>query len=403
MEYSTLTPWQELSETGVIYERESLYDHFQEVPDTRAARGKRYSLVTLLVLIFLAKLCRQDTPVEVADWCANHAAELQGLLKLERSWMPHHNTIRRVFQDILAEDEFERLASEYSRSQQEPGREMEVLSMDGKRLRGTSRTAEEAGDHVLSVYDGQRQCVLAQAAVDNKENEISAAPQVLKKLNLRQKVVIGDALHTQRRVSQQIVEAGGDYLWPVKENQPQTYTAIQLLFAEQKPSPGFGKVATDFQQVEKVNKGHGRLEKRRLTSSALLNDYLDWPGLAQVYRLERKFTWLRQGQVVKTSRQVEYGITSLSRSKANAARLLAMRRQYWRIETGLHYRRDVTFREDRTRMTVGAAGKILAMVHNLVIWLLKKAGFDNAARGRRWFAGHLKEAFALLTTAPTRL
>ena len=403
MEYSTLAPWQELSETGVIYEPESLYDHFQEVPDTRADRGKRYSLVTLLVLIFLAKLCRQDTPVEIADWCANHAAELQRLLKLERSWMPHHNTIRRVFQDILAEDEFERLASEYSRSQQEPGREMEVLSIDGKRLRGTSRTAEEPSDHMLSVYDGQKQCVLAQAAVDCKENEISVAPEVLKTLNLRQKVVIGDALHTQRKISQQIVEAGGDYLWPVKENQPQTYTAIQLLFAEQKPRPGFGKVATDFQQAEKVNKGHGRIEKRRLTSSAMLNDYLDWPGLAQVYRLERKFTWLRQGQVVKTSQEVEYGITSLPRHKANAAQLLAMRRQYWRIETGLHYRRDVTFREDRTRMTIAAAGKILAMIHNLVIWLLKKAGFDNAARGRRWFAGHLKEAFALLTTAPTRL
>jgi len=403
MEYSTLAAWQELSETGVIYERESLYDHFEQVPDPRADRGKRYSLVTLLVLIFLAKLCRQDTPVEIADWCANQAAELQNLLKLERSWMPHHNTIRRVFQDILAEDEFERLASEYSRSPQEPGTEIEVLAMDGKCLRGTRRTPEEPGDYLLSVYDSQRQCVLAQAAVDSKENEISAAPRVLKKLDLRQKVVVGDALHTQRRISEQIVAAGGDYLWPVKENQPQTYTAIQLLFVEQKPSPGFGKVATDFQQVEKVNKGHGRIEKRRLTCSALLNDYLDWPGLAQVYRLERKFTWLRQGQVVKTSQEVEYGITSLPRRKANAARLLAMRRQYWRIETGLHYRRDVTFREDATRMTIGAAGKILAMIHNLVLWLLKRAGFDNAARGRRWFAGHLKDAFTLLTTAPVRL
>ena len=403
MEYSTLAPWQELSETGVIYEQESLYAHFLQVPDPRADRGKRYSLETLLVLIFLAKLCRQDTPVEIADWCANHAGELQRLLKLERSWMPHHNTIRRVFQDILAEDEFERMASEYSRSQQASRGEIAVLSMDGKRLRGTSRTPEEPGDHMLSVYDGRRRCVLAQAAVDRKENEISVAPEVLKRLNLRQKVVIGDALHTQRKVSEQIVEAGGDYLWPVKENQPQTYTAVQLLFAEQKPSPGFGKVATDFQQVEKVNKGHGRIEKRRLTSSAMLNDYLDWPGLAQVYRLERKFTWLRQGQVVKTSQEVEYGITSLPRHKASAARLLAMRRQYWRIETGLHYRPDVTFREDATRMTVGGAGKILAMIHNLVIWLLKKAGFDNAARGRRWFAGHLKEAFALLTTAPARL
>lgn len=403
MEYSTLAPWQELSETGVIFENESLYDYFEKVPDPRADRGKRYSLVTLLVLIFLAKLCRQDTPVEIADWCANHAVELSRLLKLKRSWMPHHNTIRRVFQNIVAEEHFEHLASEYSCRQQGPGKELAVLCMDGKRLRGTSRTPEGPGDHLLSVYDGQGQCVLAQAAVDSKENEISTAPQVLKKLDLGQKVVIGDAMHTQRKVSKQIVKAGGDYLWPVKENQPQTYTAIQQLFTEQNPSPGFGKAQTDFQRSEKVNKGHGRIEKRSLTSSALLNDYLDWPGVAQVYRLERKFTWLRQGQVIKTSRKVEYGMTSLPRYKANAARLLNMRRQYWQIETGLHYRRDVTFREDATRMTIGAAGKILAMIHNLVIWLLKLAGFKNAAKGRRWFAGHLEEAFALLTTAPARL
>ena len=403
MEYSTLAPWQELSETGVLFESESLYDYFQKVPDPRADRGKRYSLVTLLVLIFLAKLCRQDSPVEIADWCANHAAELQSLLKLERSWMPHHNTIRRVFQKIVSEEEFDQLAREYSQSEPAKEAELEVLSLDGKRLRGTIRADGERADHLLSVYDGKRRCVLAQVAVDSKENEITVAPQALQQVKIAQKVVVGDALHTQRGISEQIVAAGGHYLWPVKENQPHTYAAIQQLFAAQKTTPGFGRVRTDFQQARTVNKGHGRIEVRSLTSSALLNDYLDWPGLSQVYRLERKFTWLRQGEVIKTSREVEYGITSLPRHKAKAAKLLEIRRNYWRIETGLHYRRDVTFREDATRMTVGAAGKILAMIHNLVIWLLKRAGFENAAAGRRWFAGHLQDAFSLLTTAPARL
>jgi predicted transposase YbfD/YdcC len=402
MEYSTLERWEGITETGVIYQLGSLYDRFQNLTDPRKSRGKRYSLLTLLVLIFLAKLCRQDSPVEIADWCANHAGELQNLLQLERAWMPHHNTIRRVFQNIVAEEEFDQLAREYSQSGQEETAG-EVLSLDGKRLRGTYRAAGERADHMLSVYDGKRQRVLAQVAVASKENEIGAAPQVLKQVNLSQKVVTGDALHTQRGISEQIITAQGDFLWPVKENQPQMYAAIEQLFAPQKTSPGFGKIRTDFQHAQKVNKGHGRLEKRSITTSAMLNEYLAWPGLAQVYRLERIFTWLRQGAIIKTSREVEYGITSLPRKRANAAKLLEIRRKYWRIETGLHYRRDVTFREDATRMTIGAAGKILAMIHNLVLMLIKRAGFNNAAKGRRWFAGHLQNAFSLLTSSPARL
>jgi hypothetical protein len=157
---------------------------------------------------------------------------------------------------------------------------------------------------------------------------------------------------------------------------------------------------TDFHQAQTRNRGHGRLEVRTLQTSEMLNDYLDWPGLTQVYRLERTFHWVRQGQIYKTSTEVEFGITSLTRPVAPPARVLAIRRQHWLIETGLHYRRDVTFHEDATRMTIGPAGRILAIIHNLVLGLLKSAGFTNAAQGRRWFAGHLPQALALLIAAP---
>jgi predicted transposase YbfD/YdcC len=350
-----------------------------------------------MVLIFLAKLCNQDTPVAIADWAKNHAEELAKLLKLRRSWMPHHNTYRRMFQDIISEAEFEQLMQEYH--QRQAGESGETLAMDGKTLRGTRVADQERGEHVLSVYDGQNQRVVAQEAVDSKENEIVAAPKALERLPLAGKIVTGDAMHTQRAISAHIVERGGDYLWPVKENQERLYQDIQRLFAPDKPKPGFGKIATDFQSAQKVNCGHGRIEKRTIQTSAMLNDYLDWPGVGQVYRLERKFTWMRRGKVYKTSCEVEFGITSLSREKASPEKVLAVRRKHWLIETGLHYRRDVTFHEDAIRMTKGAAGRILAIVHNLVLALLKTAGFTNAAHGRRWFAGHLQEAFALLIAA----
>src|SRR3990170_911939 len=333
---------------------------------------------------------------EIADWAKNHSEELAHLLKLKRSWMPHHNSIRRVFQDVLDEAEFDHMAQEYS--QQEQTGKGEVLSMDGKALRGTRIAGQEGSNYVLSIYNVAEQQVVAQAAVDSKENEIVAAPRALEQVCLAGKIVTGDALHTQRAISAQIVERGGHYLWPVKENQPRLYEDIQRLFAPDKPKPGFGKITTDFLSASKTNYGHGRLEKRTIQTSAMLNDYVDWPEVGQVYRLERKFDWVRQGKVYKTSSEIEYGITSLSRDQASPAKVLRIRRQHWLIETGLHYRRDVTFHEDATRMTIAAAGRILATVHNLVLGLIKRAGYINAAQARRYFEGHIAEAFALLIT-----
>lgn len=392
MEYSTLEAWQGESENGIIYKIGSLYNRFEQISDPRKSQGKRYSLVNLLVLIFLAKMSGQDKPVEIADWAKNHADELVKILKLKRNWMPHHNTYRRVFQEVISETEFKAMMERYH--QQEASGE--VLGMDGKALRGTRMAGQERSDYVLSIYDGQNQRVLAQETIEEKENEIVAAPKVLGRVKLAGKVVTADAMHTQRATSAYIVEENGDYLWPVKENQERLYQDIHHLFAPDQPKPGFGKIQTDFQCAEKVTCGHGRIEKRLIRTSSMLNDYLDWPGVEQVYYLERQFTWMRQGQAYKTSREVEVGITSLPREEAPPEKVLALRRQHWQIETGLHYRRDVTFHEDATRTTIDNAGSILSIVHNLVIALIKKAGFNNCARGRRWFAGHIQEAFNLL-------
>jgi predicted transposase YbfD/YdcC len=395
MEYNRAAPEPEGIDAGLRYVLGSLYDRFQGLSDPRKAKGKRYSLLTLLVVIFLAKLSGQDKPGEIADWARNHAGTLAGLLHLGRVWMPHHNTIRRVFQVIVSEAEFERLLEAYH---QPPGAQLgELLALDGKALKGTRRGVEDRCEYVVSVYDGQSQRVLVQEVVETKENEMVAAPQALARVPLAGKIVTGDAIHAQRGLSAYIVAQGGDYLWPVKANQPQMYQAMEQLFASQQPIPGWGQIPTDFQTAHTTNRGHGRLEVRTLHTSEMLNDYLDWPAVGQVYQLKRQFSWVRQGRVYKTSAEVEWGVTSLTRRLASPERLLALRRGHWLIETGLHYRRDVTFHEDATRMTLGPAGRILSIIHDLVLGLLKTAGFTNAAQGRRWFAGHLPEAFALLT------
>lgn len=103
----------------------------------------------------------------------------------------------------------------------------------------------------------------------------------------------------------------------------------------------------DFKSAQTNEKQAGRIETRQITVSSLMNDYLDWPCLGQVFKLERRFTTLATSEVKTEAR---YGITSLTHQKTNPENLLAIVRSEWEIENGLHYRRDVTFQEDQTRM-----------------------------------------------------
>jgi predicted transposase YbfD/YdcC len=398
MQYSTAKLEREINAGGMEFDKGSVYDHFCQLTDLRGAHGKRYELEGVLTIVVLAKLCGEDKPLGMAEWAKHRKEELVKLLCLNWRSMPHHNTYRRILAYKVYEEEVERVVGAYNQC----GEHGDVYAMDGKARRGMRKKDAEGQEYGLSVYDVAQAKVLSQVEVGRKENEIVKAPQAIKLAHISQKVVTGDAMHTQRGLAAQILEAQADYVFPVKENQPQLYKNIQALFAPEYPRPGFGKIQTDFITAQKVNKGHGRIESRTITTSEMLNPYAAWPGLAQVYRLERQFHWLRNGRCYHTSCEVEFGITSLSRQTASPLRLLNIRKAHWGIETGLHYRRDVTLREDATRMTVGNTGKVIASINNLILALIRQAGFHNAAQARRWFAAHLSAAVALLTTPSSR-
>lgn len=393
MQYSTARIEREISVSGIEFDPESVYDRLCKLSDLRGVHGKRYRLETVLMLVVLAKLCGEDKPLGIAEWAKHRQEELVKLLCLSRPSLPSHHTYRRILAHKIYAEEVERLVREYNPQ----GNHGDVYALDGKAVRGMRKKDEEGNEYLLSVFDVEQAKVMSQVAVGRKENEITKAPQALKMVKIAQKVITGDALHTQRGLAAQILEAHGDYVFPVKENQPQLYKNLQSLFAPEYPQPGFGKIQTDFLSVQKVNKGHGRIETRTLTTSERLNAYAAWPGLAQVYRLERQFQWRRNGRCYHISCEVEFGITSLTRTEASPARLLQTRRTHWGIETGLHYRRDVTLQEDATRMTLGHMGKVMASINNLVLALIRQAKFHNAAQARRWFTAHLSKAFALLT------
>lgn len=394
MQYSIRKIEREISENGIEFDLGSVYARLGKLTDIRKAKGKRYKLITILMIILMAKLCGENTAMEIADWAKNRLEELVKLLCLERRAMPNHNTYRRILAYVIYQEEMERLVGEHNQQ----GEHGEIYALDGKAIRGMRKKDDPVPEYVLSVYDVKQGKVMSQVEVGRKENEISKAPEALKLVKISQKVVTADALHTQKRLSMQILDGQADFVFPVKENQGRLYKSIQELFAPEHPKPGFGKIQTDFRVSKKVNKGHGRLEVRTLQTSEMLNSYSGWPGLAQVYRLKREIQWWRSGKCYRTSCEVEFGITSLTRKQASPSRLLEIRRAHWGIETGLHYRRDVTLKEDTTRMTMGDTGKVMASINNLVLALIRLAKFYNAAQARRWFAANLSRSFTLLTS-----
>jgi predicted transposase YbfD/YdcC len=398
MEYSTDKANEKENENGLHYDIESLNAFFERVYDARRRRGVRYSLATLLVIIFLAKLSGEDRPTGMADWAKARSEQIVEGLHVSYHRTPHANTIRWVLREVIDPLQFQQLSNEYLQLHSQA--ETQQIALDGKTMRGTIAYGETRGEHLIAGYSVEKGTVLTQEVVDCKENEIVEAPVALAEVDLRDRVVSGDAMQTQRGLSQQIVASGGDYLFPVKDNQPKMRQAIELLFAPEKPKPGFGQIQNDFVTDRTVNSGQGRVEVRSLTASSMLNDYLDWPGLAQVYRLERKVKILRAGQVVHQSCEVEYGITSLTHSEATPARLLRLRRNHWGVESGLHYRRDVTLHEDATRMTDCHNAHNIAIINNLTVSIARLAGYDNLAQARRFWAADLPSTLSLLISTP---
>jgi predicted transposase YbfD/YdcC len=397
MEDSTATAGGDAVGTApVLFALSGLWRRLAALHDRRARRGKRYALPVLLLFIVLAKLSGEDRPSGIADWVAHRRAQLAQALGIRLPRAPHHNTYRRVLAGAVAPSELDAAVGAFFRELPRVGRTV-LVSIDGKTLKGTIDAEAPQGAHLLVAYLPQEGIVLLQLPAGRKDNEIRVAPTLVQGLDLRGKVVAADALHTQRQISAQILAAGGEYLWLAKDNQPTLRADIEALFTADDRTVEGGHLPHDFRGARQVHKGHGRREVRQITVSSELQGYSDWPGLEQVFRLERERSASKSG---KHEHETVYGLTSLTPAEASPARLLALTRAYWGVENGLHYRRDVTFHEDATRLTQGHAGHVMASLNNLAIGLLRLAGFTNLAAARRYCGANLANALALLSPAP---
>ena len=393
MNYKQFEP----KEDGFAFNLESLYAYLLEIKDPRKAKGKRYTLSSLLILMLLAKLAGEDKPSGIAEWISYRKELWVQYEILVQPKTASHMTYRRVLQEMVSPEEFEEIMQAYHRHRLKSEREI-VLSIDGKSMRGTIPYGEQRGVHLLAVYVAGQGLVLAQAEVDKKENEIVVAPKIISQVALAGTIVIADAMHTQRNFSNQLVQAGADFVWTVKDNQARTRWAIEKLFVHEVCNLQKGvPLSKDIGMAVKVNKQRGRIEQRTILTSTQLNDYLDWPHVAQVFRIERI---VYHAHSLGKTRKIVYGLTSLSPQQTNPEKLLELLQEYWGIESGLHYRRDVTLHEDATRFSNEKAAHNMAILNNLVIGLCLSYGFSNLASARRFFAAHLSSAISMLVSAP---
>ena len=215
--------------------------------------------------------------------------------------------------------------------------------------------------HQVNVYEVKTGGVLKEQVVSGKESERGHIQVFWQPVWVKGRVVSADALHTHASTCDQITASGGNYLLFAKGNQPTLQEDLHAFF-EEPPLE-----CRDWREATSVTGGRGRVEQRWIRVSTELNDFLaqEWPGVAQVFCLRR-----RVFRSLYCTPQVVYAITSLSTSQADPRQLLKIIQDHWTIENRLHYRRDVTLREDASQVRKGCAPQTLAVLNSFLLALL---------------------------------
>jgi len=340
--------------------RAGILRYFAELKDPRMERTREHELPDILAIAICAIICGADGWVQVEQFGNCKLKWFRTFLHLPNG-IPSHDTFGRVFAR-LAPDAFERCFGRWVESLAPRG-QRPLVAIDGKTLRHSfGRAAGVAAIHMVSAYCQDNQTILGQVACEAKTNEITALPKLLELLDLAGAIVTADALHCQTATARDIVDAKGDYILQVKDNQPQLHEDLKLLF-DNGPGDDCRPVPYDF--AEDVDAGHGRVETRRCwvaSETAWLADR--WPGIGSVACVER----VRDtGEESSTTRH--YYISSLKTPEA--AEMLGWIRGHWSVENSLHWILDVQFREDDRCIRTGHAAENFSRLSRIALNLLK--------------------------------
>ncbi len=370
----------------------SLAQALSLIPDFRQAQGRRYELLPVLLLCCVAVMCGCRSESAIAEWASNYGSHWLRRLGFKRDRGPSQSTLHRIFKGInhlLLERALSHWAEAVLKFLNN-SEQLQGISMDGKTLCGSCKQGAE-DVHLLSCICQSLGIVIAQVAVSDKTNEITKVDDLLEGIILKDKVVTGDALLTQRSVCQSIINKGGDYLFVVKANQPQLLEDIEMSFLD------YWWLRDTISEGSLVDQHGNRTHQWRLKASTLLEGYSRWPGLKRVLKLERTVSNKQSGEV---RRETSYAITSLGPERANPIELIKLWRGHWAIENRLHWVRDVTYDEDRSQIRVGHIAQVMAAFRNAAISVMRLMGANNIAAACRRYAAQPAMALAAVGLSP---
>lgn len=363
----------------------SLADTLAQVPDPRAARGRRHPWVALLLLIAVGLLTGANSQRALARFGQN-LKRLQ-LRQLGFRTPPSQPTLQRVLSRVDVEQVEAIFRGWLSQLQiawrQNAAGWLDGIAVDGKTLRGARRLGAK-DVHLLSACSSSKGVVLDQMAVPDTTSEIGVVGELLARLPLSGRTVTFDAAFTQWAVAEQILRQGAAYLMVVKGNQPTLRSDIAWATA-------FRGRCTD--HAESVQCAHGRIERRTLwvgPATAVRHQVLGWPGARQILELTRHVVHKRTGRV---QTETVYAVTSLDHQQADASALLVLWQQHWTIENCIHWVRDVVFGEDHSTTRIGQAPQTLAAFRNLVLSIIRLWRGADITASREYFATHLNVLF----------
>jgi len=362
----------------------SILSYFSDLDDPRSGDNISHPLLNIITIAILGTICGADGWTEIEEYGKAKREWLSTFLDLSKG-IPSHDTLGRVF-SWLEPEQFQTRFVTWTQQLCEKT-DGQLVSLDGKKLRGSKdKTHGKDGIWVVSAWMQANRLVLGQQKVDDKSNEITAIPQLLKQLDITGCVVTIDAIGTQTDIAKAIVDADADYILAVKKNQKALFEDIEMLF------DGFEQ--TNYENVEydefkQVTEAHARREIRHCwvvhqhDYVSYLRKHEKWNKLTCLIKL----ITIRQ-QANKTTATTRYFICSFQES---AHRLLQYVRDHWHIENNLHWVLDIAFREDDSRIRTQHAPQNMATLRHLALNLLKqdkslkvglkakrkRAGWDN--------------------------